>query len=60
MTPKNLSTVIPEAAKQLSGIHSPGIGDTDKQGLWIPGSLAALAPRNDRVGWHGVAVAGAL
>lgn len=39
-------SVIPEAAKRLPGIHIPGVGDTERPGLWIPGSLA-LAPRND-------------
>jgi thiamine-phosphate pyrophosphorylase len=35
--------VIPESAKRLSGIHNPGLC------LWIPGSRASLAPRNDEL-----------
>jgi hypothetical protein len=30
--------VIPEAAKRLSGIHSPCRIDAETQGLWVPGS----------------------
>lgn len=36
------SFVILEAAKRRSGIQTQG-----KSYRWIPGSLAALAPRND-------------
>jgi hypothetical protein len=44
-----ISVVIPEAEQRLSGIHIPGVSDIETLGLWIPGSLAALAPRNDRM-----------
>jgi hypothetical protein len=41
---EKLSFVIPEAAKRLSGIHSPDRKDAELQGLWIPGSDLRSAP----------------
>jgi hypothetical protein len=41
---EKLSVVIPEAAKRLSGIHTPGRKDAEIQGLWIPGSGRRPAP----------------